>query len=643
MQPKENAPNLSANVMTGREQLVQYAAVVWAAGELIEIRALPQERDGAAKPVAFWLKAETVPNSFEQLEALNVAGFNIYAGVLPRTTAGGSKDTDCLAGHVIWADFDDTTLEQASEKLQAVGCPEPSMVVNSGHGCHLFWGLKEAVEPTALCGLVKEMAVWLGSDESVANPSRILRLPGFTNLKPPVAPCVLMHADPLARQGLALMRFYIPSAAEQAKTPQKAPENKPTPTDLVERARRYVAMIPGASLGERDNTAYRVALKLVNDFALSEQDSIALLSGWDSAANNPSLATTDGADIITTIVRNAKQYAKKPLGNKTVWKRPERPAPKPLVEVIGTPDVSDMRVELEAQQRGERQTIPLPWNHLTDLSQALKPGTVCVIAGPPGVGKSFFIDNIAYCIHRQQQTWRYLPLEGKKTDLKFRFLALLAGEYAMIDENQQYAEHRRLILEEKALELSAIVGNICENPRVGKKDAKGKTVVPVVPAAEILKWLDESLKTARVVFVDPISQIDFIGREQWKGEQEFIRKVIGLVSDTGGTVCLVAHTVKRPGQNANIPLSLEDVQGSTAIVRLCDCALMLEAHDEKISTIWRPGKTHEDVKHNRTVLVAKASNARGGRQRIAFQQGDIAPTFEERGVIAPKQKGEQHG
>ena len=143
---------------------------------------------------------------------------------------------------------------------------------------------------------------------------------------------------------------------------------------------------------------------------------------------------------------------------------------------------------------------------------------------------------------------------------------------------------------------------------------------------------------ARVVFVDPISQIEFDGRgEQWRAEADFVRKVLALACDSGGTLVLVAHTIKRPGKNASIPLSLEDVQGTAMIGRLCHTAVLLDAHENKTSSVHRAGGLWAEVEHNRTIIVAKARNGAGARQRIAFAQDSHAPIFTELGIIAAKE------
>lgn len=613
---------------TPRNQLARYAALVWDIGDLIEVRALAAERDKGPLPQSLFLRAGDIGNAFDRLNALNTSGLNVYAGVLPRNADGGKTDADCLPGLVVWADFDGVDPREAWRRTEKAAMPTPSLVVNSGHGAHLYWRLTEKVGPQDISALVGDVAALLGSDSSVRNPSRILRVPGFKNLKLPPADCVLVFSDPNARYSFAGLRAKVPTPTTAPIAPTTL---KATGGDMVERARRYCAMIPGSTEGGRSNAAYRAACALVNDFDLGDGDAYTLLDGWNRAANSPPLDSRE----LRSIFDSAKDHAKKPRGSKLTPTVPREEARH--ISTAGTQgDLSAMTGEIEAQARGERQTLALPWPRLSTLSHALRPGTVCVLAGPSGVGKSFLTLSVALAVHRQEVGLRYLPLEDRRVDLQFRILALLAGDYRMIDEDAEGVERRKAALAEHQFALEALLPFICENPRVGCKGANGKTIVPPLPYTAVLEWIGESAKIARVVFVDPISQIEFDQADQWRAEGDFIRKTLALASDSGATVVLVAHTVKRMGKNATAPLTLEDVQGSAAIGRLCHCALLLDAHDEKTSTVYRVGGATESVTHNRTVLVAKARNGSGARQRLAFRQSDTAPTFEELGVIAPR-------
>ena len=70
----------------------------------------------------------------------------VFFGVCPRF---GGKQYDFAwqirIVRVLWADVDHITVDEALQRCGAAGLPQPSVVVNSGHGVHLYWLLTEAV------------------------------------------------------------------------------------------------------------------------------------------------------------------------------------------------------------------------------------------------------------------------------------------------------------------------------------------------------------------------------------------------------------------------------------------------------------------------------------------------------------------
>ncbi len=119
---------------------------------------------------------------------------------------------------------------------------------------------------------------------------------------------------------------------------------------------------------------------------------------------------------------------------------------------------------------------------------------MCILAGPPGTGKSFFTAHIALAVHAAEVPWRYLPLEDRRTDFKWRLLAMLAGDYRMIEDDAEGAAWRQENLERFAAALEDLTPHVCENPRVGCKDADGKTVVPALPFGAVLDWIARGVR-----------------------------------------------------------------------------------------------------------------------------------------------------
>ena len=115
---------------------------------------------------------------------------NTFFGVAARKNKGGKKE-DVGYCRVVWLDKDidkdgDISTEDFIAKLNGFLFP-PSYIVNSGHGIHAYWLLKEPVEtPEELIRLEelnKSLARYFSTDFNVCDYSRIMRVPGTVNQK----------------------------------------------------------------------------------------------------------------------------------------------------------------------------------------------------------------------------------------------------------------------------------------------------------------------------------------------------------------------------------------------------------------------------------------------------------------------------
>ena len=84
--------------------------------------------------------------------------------------------------------MDDVTLEVARWRCHEVGLPDPSIIVDSGNGVHLYWLLNSPVafghdnERTRFELRLRRVYRLLGCD-ATNDVNRLLRLPGFWNMK----------------------------------------------------------------------------------------------------------------------------------------------------------------------------------------------------------------------------------------------------------------------------------------------------------------------------------------------------------------------------------------------------------------------------------------------------------------------------
>lgn len=334
-------------------QLNLFFSTIWTPGDIVEVRAIWPERTGPA-PRSIWRPAgEWVAGTdTDQLDRLNREGWNLYAGVLPRTAAGARGNANVLPGAVLWADIDHVTAEVAEERLAASGLPEPSVIVNSGHGIQCYWLLTEKRPPAELRGLVGDIAALLGSDPSVRNEERVLRIPGFVNHKPPAADAELLVCDPERCFEYDEIRALAPMAPAKPAhvSGDRAAATMPmagVDDGMLERARRYLAMIPGSGPGGRTTAAFKAAAALVKDYALDHGVALDLLTRWDLAANTPPIQEDPqyGPDELGKIVVNAGRYGKH--------------APGTLVDASGADDGFDIGAFVARAAGGEEPAEPV--------------------------------------------------------------------------------------------------------------------------------------------------------------------------------------------------------------------------------------------------------------------------------------------
>lgn len=117
----------------------------------------------------------------ELLEYTPPQDTNVYVGMFERRTKQGKKENTTKT-NVLYLDFDDTNLDSIYYMIDNYVLPQPSMVVDSGHGYHVYWQLDKPVgheiEP-----VLKALQVKLGADSSATDIARVLRVPDTMNVK----------------------------------------------------------------------------------------------------------------------------------------------------------------------------------------------------------------------------------------------------------------------------------------------------------------------------------------------------------------------------------------------------------------------------------------------------------------------------
>lgn len=182
---------------------------------------------------------------------------------------------NAVALKAIWIDIDVkekgyTTLDAAKTALatfvQAAGLPEPTAVVMSGSGLHVYWISKTPMDPPTWRGYAEGLRARIIEHSLVCDaglttdPARLLRIPGTVNYKTdpskPVDLLALQDSDYdfAAEPGLAILPTLAPARAAQAST---APGSVMENVSLFARGQdpAFAMLDPGDTLGNRDKVA----------------------------------------------------------------------------------------------------------------------------------------------------------------------------------------------------------------------------------------------------------------------------------------------------------------------------------------------------------------------------------------------------
>ena len=119
---------------------------------------------------------------------------NVYVGVSTRREIGRGDKAGCRELWVAFADLDFKDIAEPTARQRLRDSPlAPSLIIESGGGLHCYWTLAAPfvlpADEAAAERRLKRLARHFGSDLSVAETARILRIPGTFNHKiPPPRP-----------------------------------------------------------------------------------------------------------------------------------------------------------------------------------------------------------------------------------------------------------------------------------------------------------------------------------------------------------------------------------------------------------------------------------------------------------------------
>lgn len=483
--------------------------------------------------------------NIERIEHL-LAGWNeekatVWAGACPRPR----KHERPQQGRVLWCDLKDgAEVEDALNK----GVPDPSMIVNSGHGFHFYWRLDHSYPVEELAPRLRAIHQMLPTDNT-HDVTRVMRLPGSINWKRPddPRPCTVLE---LTGDIYTLEDF--PAVVEPPRQEQTLAITK-TPLPYSTRQELLKEWTPG----RRHDLALSLAGHLRVDLGYSAEEALQTIRSIAHEAND--FDEEDYERVVKTTYEKEPGRIKGSSGLYELGVKVERPSP-------------TLRLRTG-------QYLPSTIMPLVDLHEECAPvdywwggligkGFFSIWAGAPKVGKSFAIMQLAYGLATGTQVWD-TPAQKKRV-LYFQ------GELS------------DSMVHQRAKGMYPMIPPVTDLLITGKPSQ----VIDLMQMPEVLLGLAESYD---VVIVDPISLFHGNDENSSKSVNEVIN-LFNVLTREGKSVVLVHHTRKQDGKTQ---LSNDSIRGSNAWFSRPDSIAVQVPHGEtgavKVKFTYRSAPERPDL------------------------------------------------
>lgn len=191
---------------------------------------------------------------------------------------------------MLFIEWDDKSREWQVNAWKELGLPEPSMQVDSGvRSIHNYWVLAAPISPAKFKDLQKRLAKHSGSDSTLCNPSRVMRLPGTARGNG--QPVSLIHAN-TNKYDLAEFELLLP-----------APVERGAPTRTLTEIRDALSRIPPRVPGTGTYPSYRNLLwgliAAVEEAGGKKDQAIALMEDHSPQWRNLRQVAESGGEKIT--------------------------------------------------------------------------------------------------------------------------------------------------------------------------------------------------------------------------------------------------------------------------------------------------------------------------------------------------------
>jgi len=276
---------------------------------------------------------------------------------------------------------------------------------------------------------------------------------------------------------------------------------------------------------------------------------------------------------------------------------------------------------------GTVRAIPLPWRQLSRLTKALFPGTVTLVCGDGGEGKTFFIMQCLIHWHANGVPAAIYALEENRAWHLRRITAQLEGNSNLLDDD--WVRENAGDVRDATKRHEEVQGAIGARMHTGENAG--------VSLAALARWAEEmAVAGMRVIVIDPVTAATIEGN-QWTADLEFIMRLKAIAQQHLCSIVVVTHPKKGRSKLGG----LDDVAGGAAYVRLSQTVLWIQKHKNGKPLHVQTACGRADMTVNRTIRICKARNGRGGGVELAYDFEPESVTYREHGVIVAERSEEK--
>lgn len=290
---------------------------------------------------------------------------------------------------------------------------------------------------------------------------------------------------------------------------------------------------------------------------------------------------------------------------------------------------------LEEQIAGRYRAIPFEFHALSSSSNAMLPGTVTVICGDPGDGKSFLLLQCAN--HWQQNENTKVAIFALEDDKRYHLMRATA----QIARNSKLLNHVWVMANpDKARDMQRSASGAIDDMGIEMWDAPDRPIA----LSELSAWVEERCKDGyRIIAIDPITATS-TSEARFQDDLDFVITVKILARRYEVSIILITHP-KKGRKNA---IGMDELAGGAAYSRFTHTVLWIKRHKkpEMVTVLDDGGLMNINTKRmaeiNRTINLSKVRNGPGAGRNIGFMFDHETLRFTEVGFIVDE-KDDKHG